>query len=841
MEYIRSEVNSLGALNSELEKIEQVLSTKVGIEDTANRVMQADLDLNSHKLLNVPVPVNPTDVVRLLELETYVAENIDDALRLDLASANSTVLVGGVEARSLKLFDGIKQLVVSEGADLVVKGFYTGSSIGGGSFIYDPTVSKSLHDGGVVIAPEAISAWDGTHTNLSTLLNWSGTGSGCFVRQLDTDEVCTSFFGAKNGLDCTLSLNKAGAYGKANSVGVVNDVPVKVTAAVYFYTWLDCKKKITCDTLGCIYLSHDQDAITVTPDLANMIRGAALSGVSGYLGGTLVIQSEEKLIDRVGNAEGGEPYYKKEETSEIVSESGVISPMWMHTYTTLTGLTAKVYPAERRTKSFIDTEYVNPSLSNFAVVRVNKSNVDLDLRVSVTGDKTLANVALFAYDCINLTVRPVISGFQSTLGYGIHALRVANFSSNYGDVTECRRPIANRMDKHTRVWKGFYRSSGSVSPIDTHWTDDIVVDDVLGYCKGLAILDFAGYNATVRNCTLVDALGVIGNRPDTPCCGGKVIIENNEIKNTREVFAYFFSKSIGEDYAGAFDWELPWPDLIRIKNNIVNISDSNWSLLRLNDSRFSRTQIKHIDVANNTYLSDLHPTGIIQLGSGALDTHPLYTTTVTPKIHIANQTFQPGTTYGIAEIARQGASWKWELRFTDVYDLYFRLDEDVASKVELIRGNFIGSRVKTFRLSTDPAKVPTFMFDMRGVTVTSGCLLYGSSNLIMAFNCIFESGAMTYSNDTSDQQPLSANRQTAFAISMGNVANLPVTSLGSLPPLDGWYLDTKMYSRMAIAKHNNGAIGTSDLGPYGIGYRDDIESIVIMNAAGAVRKIATTA
>ena len=76
---------------------------------------------------------------------------------------------------------------------------------------------------------------------------------------------------------------------------------------------------------------------------------------------------------------------------------------------------------------------------------------------------------------------------------------------------------------------------------------------------------------------------------------------------------------------------------------------------------------------------------------------------------------------------------------------------------------------------------------------------------------------------------------------MGNVAKLPVTVMGALPPLDGWTNAADMYTRFAIAKHNNGAIGSSDLGPFGIGYRDDTEQLVIVNAAGAVRKITTIA
>ena len=166
MEYIRSEVNSIGALNAELEKIETALDDKLGTRSTGPRVMHADLDMNSNQLLNVPVPVDPTDVVRLQDLPDLVAaaqganyvgetapetafqgmrwynpslpatfvyyidgdsgqwveeahEGIDGALRSDLAAADSTVLVGGVEAHELadRFFESAVTYTVGTGGD----------------------------------------------------------------------------------------------------------------------------------------------------------------------------------------------------------------------------------------------------------------------------------------------------------------------------------------------------------------------------------------------------------------------------------------------------------------------------------------------------------------------------------------------------------------------------------------------------------------------------------------------------------------------------------------------------------------------------------------------------
>lgn len=72
MEYIRSEVNSIGALNAELEKIETALDDKLGTESTGPRIMHADLDMNANQILNLGTPTAPTDPVRLQDIPDLV-------------------------------------------------------------------------------------------------------------------------------------------------------------------------------------------------------------------------------------------------------------------------------------------------------------------------------------------------------------------------------------------------------------------------------------------------------------------------------------------------------------------------------------------------------------------------------------------------------------------------------------------------------------------------------------------------------------------------------------------------------------------------------------------------
>ena len=90
------------------------------------------------------------------------------------------------------LYDGIKSLPQIEGVALNVKGFYAGTDVGGGQFFYDPSRSKTEHNGGTVIAPAALTAWDGTSGDIATLLDWTGAGSGCFVRLFNIQGVAHS-------------------------------------------------------------------------------------------------------------------------------------------------------------------------------------------------------------------------------------------------------------------------------------------------------------------------------------------------------------------------------------------------------------------------------------------------------------------------------------------------------------------------------------------------------------------------------------------------------------------------------------------------------------------------
>lgn len=70
-----------------------------------------------------------------------------------------------------------------EDAHYTVAGYHTGSKLGGGVFVWDATRPKADHNGGSVIDPTKVFPSDWTNsTSVSSWLNTTNTGSGCFVR-----------------------------------------------------------------------------------------------------------------------------------------------------------------------------------------------------------------------------------------------------------------------------------------------------------------------------------------------------------------------------------------------------------------------------------------------------------------------------------------------------------------------------------------------------------------------------------------------------------------------------------------------------------------------------------
>lgn len=127
-----------------------------------------------------------------------------------------------------------------------VIGFYANTKLGGGRFIWNPTANKSTHNGGTIIAPEAISAWNGTQADIATLLNWTGSGSGCWVRSDLQGFVTPEMFGA---------VGDGVSNDNSSMLRVLNSgYAVEQCTGTYLYNQIDLNSpSVVCGTLRLKY------------------------------------------------------------------------------------------------------------------------------------------------------------------------------------------------------------------------------------------------------------------------------------------------------------------------------------------------------------------------------------------------------------------------------------------------------------------------------------------------------------------------------------------------------------------------------------------------------------
>ncbi|WOZ57827.1 hypothetical protein ZP9_00011 [Shewanella phage ZP9] len=105
-----------------------------------------------------------------------------------------------------------------------VNHFYTDQSGSGGSFVYLPNTPQSQHNGGTIFSAQAISDWNGTIADLSTLLNRTDTGNGCYHRMFDIGltepNIYPDFFGANyvDGVSQSLPIQACENYTASKSL-----------------------------------------------------------------------------------------------------------------------------------------------------------------------------------------------------------------------------------------------------------------------------------------------------------------------------------------------------------------------------------------------------------------------------------------------------------------------------------------------------------------------------------------------------------------------------------------------------------------------------------------------
>lgn len=169
----------------------------------ANQIMvYRKNQLNEYVEVDQPIALSDSGVPIYLGQEMALYVDQDCAIRVDDRNGLEQYLIrqyfgeqnsGSVSVSGIKALGLISSPVA--GIQYDVLGYYEDTTVGGGGFVWEPTRPYSDHNGGTVIAPPAIAAWDGTQADIATILNWTGSGFGCWVRVVKSTNWLSSNFG----------------------------------------------------------------------------------------------------------------------------------------------------------------------------------------------------------------------------------------------------------------------------------------------------------------------------------------------------------------------------------------------------------------------------------------------------------------------------------------------------------------------------------------------------------------------------------------------------------------------------------------------------------------------
>jgi polygalacturonase len=316
-----------------------------------------------------------------------------------------------------------------------------------------------------------------------------------------------------------------------------------IKSRVRLYTSVVCQGKFIIEngTAASVTISRWVKMAKLQPaGLTGWERGSThINGLKGYAGGTLVLKSTEKLVER---QQWGSDYTKND-TSEITSSDGDIWPALDCTYKDLSRLSVTVYEYEKPIViSGLTVESRGDAPGKGRLVYCVRSNVTLDHPVIInTSRMGTASCGLNIYDSVNVTVNnPVISNFQPPDGdgYGIALGNDSNIAIYNGKITDCsNHAITGRQDKNVVIKGGTY--SGHISPLDNHWGNLFVIEDAT--LSGESGVTYAGTDITIRNCKIMDCVNILDIRTDTPHIMGKVVIDKVKAynrKGVKEIYCY---------------------------------------------------------------------------------------------------------------------------------------------------------------------------------------------------------------------------------------------------------------------------------------------------------------
>lgn len=155
----------------------------------------------------------------------------DSSLRGMLASKDGYSLIG--ELKSVAEFNGMTGVT---GKKVRLKGWYVGSTIGGGEFYFDATIAKSNHDGGVYISPTV------PYTTPENFIKGSDeadpTGNGCWVRVVSMPWIHSDWYGLNSTVDAGVVMNAVSKRAALMRLAVQTKKGTYTLKTQWNHTWI---------------------------------------------------------------------------------------------------------------------------------------------------------------------------------------------------------------------------------------------------------------------------------------------------------------------------------------------------------------------------------------------------------------------------------------------------------------------------------------------------------------------------------------------------------------------------------------------------------------------------
>lgn len=116
---LQNEQQAVGRMNANFDAIQSVIETLLSRDGVAPNQMVGILDMNSRRLINLPMPIDPTDAARFKEIQDFYALVTAERERAEDAADASEISAGkSAASANASAFSAAAALVSEENADL---------------------------------------------------------------------------------------------------------------------------------------------------------------------------------------------------------------------------------------------------------------------------------------------------------------------------------------------------------------------------------------------------------------------------------------------------------------------------------------------------------------------------------------------------------------------------------------------------------------------------------------------------------------------------------------------------------------------------------------------------